>query len=401
MYKASLTIITASILAAEGVRAYELKLNDSLPPIDFHGFASQGFLASSDYNYLADNSKDGSFKFTEAGINASINPFPRTRITAQGFLFDVGNIGDYHPFLDYASLEYTLNDQLGIRVGRVRRPSGIYNHIQDVDLARTFVLLPQGIYDARWRDWSAGLDGGELFGSVPLKKAGSLSYEIYGGVVNMADNGGVAAYIINSLPASPVGQFNGIGTTPIVGGQLWWSTPIEGLRLGASLTFFDGFAYDATVIPPYGPGKIISNGNVFSQQYSMEYCVKNWTFQVEYYTYTFNGNRYAPAYGGAQIGTTSDMPATWYAAASYRFNKYFEAGGYYTQFRDYTSTDINGAGHQNDFALCLRVDPKDWWTFKIEGHYIDGTGLLRDNLHNPVQGDNGWLMLAVKTTFSF
>src|SRR5262249_40571255 len=96
--------ITASILAACGAQGYELNLGTNLPPVDFHGFASQGFLASSKYNYLGDTTH-GSFRYTEAGINASVNPFARTHITAQGFLFDVGNAGDYKPFLDYASID--------------------------------------------------------------------------------------------------------------------------------------------------------------------------------------------------------------------------------------------------------------------------------------------------------
>jgi hypothetical protein len=393
--------LTATIMAAGGAQAYELNLGTNMPPVDFHGFVSQGLLYSSSYNYLANNTKEGSFQFSEAGINASINPFDRTRISAQGFLFDTGNVGQYHPFLDYAQIDYTFSDAFGVRAGRIRRPSGIYNHIQDVDLARTFVLLPQGMYDARWRDWSAGLDGGELFGNVSLSKAGSVGYEFYGGLVNMAQNGGVARYIENGLPPSPIGAFNDINSTPVVGGQLWYNTPIDGLRLGVSLCFMDGFGYDVTVIQPYGPGPIHSTGDVLLQQYSAEYLWKKWTFQAEYYTYNFTGNKYAPAFGNANIGAAGDNPATWYVAASYQFNKYLQAGAYYTEFRDYSVSSTSSDGHQNDAALCLRVDPTDWWTFKIEGHYIDGTGLLRDDLHNPTRSDNGWFMLAVKTTFSF
>ena len=62
-------------------------LGTNMPPLDFHGFASQGFLATSKYNYLDTDTKKGSFRYTEAGLNVSMNPFPRTRITAQGFLY--------------------------------------------------------------------------------------------------------------------------------------------------------------------------------------------------------------------------------------------------------------------------------------------------------------------------
>jgi len=122
------------------------------PPITFHGFVSQGFLASEDYNYLAPNTTEGSFQFFEAGVNASCSPFPNTRISMQGFSYDMGESGEYDPVLDYAQAEYTFNDVIGARAGRVRRPEGIYNSIQDLDLARSWVLLPQGMYNARWRD---------------------------------------------------------------------------------------------------------------------------------------------------------------------------------------------------------------------------------------------------------
>jgi hypothetical protein len=64
--------ITASILSIGAAQAYEIPLtyfNTNLPPIDVHGFASQGFLDSSKYNYLGDTTR-GSFRFTEAGLNA-------------------------------------------------------------------------------------------------------------------------------------------------------------------------------------------------------------------------------------------------------------------------------------------------------------------------------------------
>jgi hypothetical protein len=112
-------------------------LGTNLPSLDFHGFISQGFLATTKYNYLADNTRDGSFEFTEAGLNVSLDPFPRTHVAAQGFLFDVGNVGQYDPVLDYALVDYNFSDAFGIRAGRILRPEGIYNTSQSIDLTRT------------------------------------------------------------------------------------------------------------------------------------------------------------------------------------------------------------------------------------------------------------------------
>jgi hypothetical protein len=389
--------ITASILAACGAQGYELNLGTNLPPIDFHGFLSQGYLDSSKYNYLGDSSR-GTFDFTEVGVNASMNPFPRTRIAAQGFDFDVGNVGEYHPFLDYALAEYTVNDYIGIRVGRIRRPSGIYNATQDIDLARTSVLLPQGVYDARWRDFSCSMDGGEFFGSIPLSKAGDLSYEIYGGLINMADDGGVARSLESGIIGTGL-SFQGIDQCQIYGGQLWYNTPVDGLRFGVSAGYLPNFGYTIGA----GPEIIHSVSNIPFGQASAEYLWKAWTFQAEYYTYNISGNQYVYYYGTpvATSSTGSTQKYAWYGSAAYRFNKWFEAGAYYMEDYENTDEENNSKDYQKDVALSFRFDPTDWWVFKIEGHYIHGTGLLDDNASNPNQSSNGWFMLAVKTTFSF
>ncbi len=384
-------------LTACHLEAAELNLlGTNMPPFDFHGFVSQGFLDTTKYNYLADNTRNGSFEYMEVGLNTSLNPFPRTHIAAQGFLFDVGDAGKYQPFLDYASAEYTFNDYIGLRAGRIRKPGGIYNDIQDVDLARTFVLLPQGIYDARFRNLSCTLDGGALFGNIPLSKAGGLSYEAYAGFINIAPDSGVANVINNSLP--PGGNITSFDQISTAGSQLWWNTPVNGLRFGASLGYLFNFDYNFKVptgAPPPNPSSISlrAEGPVILQQYSAEYLWKDWTFQAEYYNIQVSQD----------IGATHTFSASeaWYGSADYRFNKWLVVGGYYTEYYNGGKLAAPSDASQKDLALSFRFDPEPWWVFKVEGHYIRGTGLLDDNANNPVRNDDGWFMLALKTTFSF
>jgi len=382
--------LTATILAVGSAKAFELSSTtySNLPPIDFHGYLSQGFLDSSSYNYLGDTTR-GSFLFSEAGFNASMNPFPNTRITAQAFSYDVGqDVGKYDVGLDYASIEYTVNDYFGVRAGRVRRPEGIYNDIQDVDLARTSVLLPQGMYDARWRDFYESVDGGEFFGTFPLSKAGSLSYETFAGVANPAPDGGLATYLRSPLPANV--QLDAVNS-PVEGGvQLWWNTPLNGLRIGGMGEYISGAGDLTTVQTPVGPKNGATTYSVWVYQTSVEYLWKSWTLQTEYY----NKTRTYPT--GAYINSDS-----WYVSAAYRFNKWFEAGPYYTEYYADTTQRGNSLDYQKDAALSLRFDLKSWWVFKVEGHFIHGTGLLEDSIQPTPQDDRGWFMLAVKTTFSF
>lgn len=392
-------IVGLSLLVGATASAWDLKLGSET--VTFHGFASQGFLYSSDYDYLGETT-DGSFQFNEFGLNAAYSPFNRTRIAVQGFAFDVGDVGNHELLLDYASLEYTFNDYIGLRGGRVRRPGGIYNHIQDVDLARTSVLLPQGIYDSRWRDFSTSIDGGVVFGNIPMGKGGSLSYEAYGGLMNLSEEGGVAALLRNSL--APVGTVDSLDSSPIFGAQLWWNTPLDGFRAGAAAGFVKELAYDFTVPPPFGPGQMRSESDIPYFQYSLEYIWNSWTFQAEYYTYNSSSKQYM---GSTQTASSRNRPESWYAGAAYRVNSWLEIGTYYTEHyadasdRSGNTRPVRADAFQKDLALSFRFDATDWWIMKLEGHYIRGTALLQDTANNPVRDTDGWWMLAAKTTFSF
>jgi hypothetical protein len=370
----------------------------SLPPVAFHGFASQGFLYSGSYNYLGDTT-DGSFRFSEFGLNASVNPLPRTRIAVQGFSYCVGDTGDYDAVLDYALAEYTFNDAFGVRAGRVRRPEGIYNDIQDVDLARTFVLLPQGMYNARWRDMYTTIDGGEFFGTIPLNKAGTLSYTLYAGLQRPQLDGGLALQKENMPPYQPIVRFN----SPLIsGGQLWWNTPLTGFRAGVALNYNHDLSF-------WFPGGVEGTGSPFVQHYSLEYVWNSWTFEAEYFTYNI---WYAITAGGRQVATVPIEPDSWYLSAAYRFNHWLEVGTYYTQYypdvrhRDGASYVAANGGfasdaHQDDAALAFRFDATPWWIIKVEGHLIEGTGQLYDQKANPVRHNNLWPMVAIKSTFCF
>lgn len=382
------------MLSSGSLHAVDIKLGTNVPPIQLHGFLTQGFLATTDYNYLSKNTKNGSFDYFQAGLNASFNPFPNTTISAQGFCWDVGQCGEYDVVLDYAQVQYTFNDIVGVRGGRIRRPEGLYNHIQDLDLARTWILLPQGMYNARWRDFYVSIDGGEFFGTVPLAKAGSLSYELFCGYLNPALNGGLAVQKANLPPYSPLTWMN----SPMQGGgQFWWNTPISGLKAGAAVNYEPSFEFKAK------SGRY-SKGSPLVQRYSLEYAIKSWTFQAEYYTYTVD---YKNTGGGLSPSTVHIEPDSWYFGLSYRFNKWVEAGGYYTEYysnvnnRDGQGMAVPSDAYQKDACMTLRFDPTDWWILKLEGHYIRGTAQLADNTHNPVRKADGWWMFAVTTTFYF
>jgi hypothetical protein len=257
------------------------------------------------------------------------------------------------------------------------------------------------MYDSRYRDFSGAIDGGSLYGNLSLKKAGSFSYEVYGGIVNLASDGGIARYVEN-LTRSPYVTFGGVNSFPEAGGQFWWNTPIDGLRVGVSLAEACRFSFDYNeyVFPGYpGNGYYKTFVDVLDQKYSVEYLWKSWTFQAEYEYQDYN-NEHAVVNGAIQPSAHSAND-NWYAGADYRFNKWFDVGTYYTELYNDVTHRENPLNYQKDAALSLRFDLTSWWIFKVEGHCIHGTGLLHDNLDNPNQNGKPWYMLAVKTTFSF
>jgi hypothetical protein len=329
-----------------------------------------------------------------------MSPFPHTRISAQAFTFDMGNVGNYEPVLDYATVDYNFCDEFGVRGGRIRRPSGIYNHIMDVDMARTYVLLPQGVYDARWRDFSVALDGGSLYGNVALGKAGSVSYEAFAGMVNLSKEGGLARGVEDSLRSTRLPYtLDEAGSNPFGGLQLWWNTPLEGFRMGYMIAYSAGMNLDATLYHPLaGRLPFHVDADNLGNKGSLEYVWRSWTFQAEFNNRAIEQSQTV----GRTLTTGKRDPFAWFIAGAYRVNKWMEVGTYYTEdYENDSSITVSSDKKQKDLALSLRFDPKPWWTVKLEGHSIHGTALIHDGALNPVRNSEGWFMLAAKTTFSF
>jgi hypothetical protein len=118
------------------------------PLVDVHAFVSQGFIKSTDNEYLA-KSRRGSFEFSEVGVNLTRALGDKLRVGMQLFTRDVGPIGNYGARFDWFGLDYHFFDWLGVRAGRTKLPYGLYNETSDVDAARVPVLLPQSVYSPR------------------------------------------------------------------------------------------------------------------------------------------------------------------------------------------------------------------------------------------------------------
>jgi hypothetical protein len=382
-----------------------------IPAIALHGFVSQGAFVSTENDYLG-RSERGSFEFLEAAINVSSQVTDRLRIGAQLFTRDLGPIGNYTLSLDWAYLDYRLRDWLGLRAGRIKIPFGLYNEFIDIDAARLQILPPQSVYSVRNRDILLAHTGFSLYGSSALGAAGALDYHAYAGALFVDPNS-------SALVVRGAVELDAVDTKYVAGGQLFWRTPVTGLRVGGSLLHTNlafHFSVDtltrmqlvmAGLVPTDFDGSFVYGYRDINLGIgSAEYMIGNWTFSAEYSRIAFDIYSTIPMV----FPPTDRNSEGLYGMTSYRPVERLEVGAYYSLFFvDADDRDGSGEGfteshraYQKDLAVTARFDVNDSWLWKLEGHYMDGTGDLIDD--DPADPDNlasKWGFFLVKTTLTF
>jgi len=381
-----LAVSALALVASRPAAAAELSLPGELGQLQVHGFISQGFLYTSDNNYLA-NSSRGSFEFTELGLNFTLQPMDRLTLGLQIFSHDLGPIGDYRATLDWYSVDYHWQDWLGIRAGRVKLPFGLYNDSSDIDSARTAIFLPQSIYPAQNRDFLLAQTGFELYGYRGLGAAGGLDYRMYGGTIFLD---------IRPQPGNPVTAVD-LNVPFVAGGRLMWAAPVDGLRLGGSLQFL---RLETHLLVPSTPSQVAVNLPVMLWVASVEYTVRDLLLSAEYSRWRVRTESSNPSL--VPEGLTFSERG--YALASYRVNSWLQTGAYYSLLFPNVSRRGTLAGRQHDAALTLRFDINPFWLVKVEGHYMHGMAGLSSSLNGnqPLSSLHpDWALFAVKTTAFF
>lgn len=392
MKKYLITMVTLITIAIwiNPVKAYEVE------NIDIHGFISQGFLKSNEYNYITHNSKDGSFEYNEMGINFSKGLSEKLRIGVQLFARDIGDAANNKITLDWAYADYRWEDWFGLRIGKIKIPIGLHNETRDLDMLRTCIILPQGIYEDLTRDNLIASKGIGLYGNKEIGAAGNLSYQLLAGVLDSNIESGSGKLLYDGVAESG-GNVNGENDYDTnYTGSFWWETPLEGLRAGYSFLHVQAKA-------PLIFGGVLETDleyTVLYQILSAEYIWENLIVTTEYLERetksTLLGNE------------ANDNSQAYYVSTSYAFNDLFTLGIYYSVYyqnkddKDGTALTINHMAWQKDLALTLRFDINEYWVFKVEGHRVDGTAnvLGIDNPDNNYSKSD-WNYFAAKASFSF
>lgn len=369
--------------------------------LQVHGFVSQGFLFTTDNNYLAESER-GSFEFTEVGLNFTQPLTDELRAGVQLFARDLGPLGNYSIKADWFYLDYRYANWLGLRAGRVKLPFGLYNEVNDIDQARVPVLLPQSIYPVQNRDFLLAQTGVELYGYVELAAAGALDYRLYGGTIFLETD---------LAPGTPY-EIERLNIPYVAGGRVLWETPLRGLRAGGTVQFlrldadllYDMAAFDPLVmagdLPASFDGRVSAELPVLMWVASIEYAVDDLLLAAEYSRWNVDTESSEPMLFPESDSTQERL----YGMAAYRINAWFEPGLYYSlYFRDVDERE-GREQQQHDVALTLRFDINNHWLVKLEGHYLNGTAALSAALNDgtpPSDLKRSWALFLVKTTAYF
>jgi hypothetical protein len=364
--------------------------------IMMHGFASQGYLKSSDNNYLG-NSRDGSYEFNEIGVNFMVPVTDDLRFGIQFFSRDLGNYGNNELVVDWALLDYNISQYLGFRAGKVKMPFGMRNRSRDVDNLRTPIILNQTVYLEATRDLINAIYGFNSYGALPLGILGELDYDLLFGTLELPGN---APFIQDALDRLKLNADVDITVRHIEGGQLLLISPLSGLSFAAT-GYLAGI--DAEMETDFLSESIPAEGSLKEfWVLSGKYDYRNFSFIFEYMGLYFELDM-----GEEKIPFRKDG---WYGELSWNVSDWLGLSASYGEFYP-DSYDKNGHelgedypdyyAWQEDVTFSSRYNVNEYMCLKFEVHYIEGLGLTEISDYIEGEMKKHWLLFAFKTSINF
>lgn len=383
--------------------------------IHINGFLSQGYIYSTQNDFIPQSSEKGSFEFSEYALTISSDVSKKLRLGFQILARDFGRIGNHQIKLDWGFADYKVSNAFGIRIGKIKTPLGFYNEVRGTDALFPMIILPQSIYDESMRTVFVNYNGIGLLGNLNIG-AGSLNYHLFtGGVNHDAD----APYLQQVRTAVNQLGFSGtpmsispleMDTQMFYGGRIIWKTPFNGLRIGGSMCYMKD-KFNAIFNNPYPTlEKVYGHMKIKSCFIlSAEWTIGNLSVSSEYMELP---NTISIAMPGEDEVTVSDetMQAI-YVMGSYIFGDKLTVYTYYDRFYadkgDKTGISSISLGYpgyfawQKDVTMGMRLDINFNWTVKAEWHIIDGLSKSYVFIDDTTRTKQKWNMVAAKLSFNF
>ena len=407
--------------------------------LSIHGLVSQGYMRSTANNWLADT-ESGSFEFSEAIVNFSTRAGDNLRVGLALLARDLGTEGNSVVALDWAYGDYRLRKNLGIRFGKLKSHIGLYNKGRDVDMLRTPVLLPQSVYDETSRDFAHSYNGFSLYGNPLVPVVGRLNYEVYLGTLPVRDPNSNFWQTNLRLVTNRLAFLRDLNLSTtitdmtvryVAGSMLTWHAPVTGLRLGGNLIKgkIEGSARLESLVPlteslagldvPPGAAGVKGMRSIpFDMEVGIDHLL---TLSAEYswrdlllaseLLYTQYDVRVDIDVAGIPLQVPSKVKwKGYYLMATYRLNDLVEVGSTYGQFYpnrdDKEGKEVVAQGGQDfeawreNITLSCRFDVGENWLLKLEGHRMDGVGLMSAR-ENPQGFERNWYLFLAKVSAHF
>lgn len=369
--------------------------------VEVHGFATQGYIKTSDNSFFGD-SEDGSFEFTELGVNASMDATESIRLSGQLLSRRAGEMYSGTPSVDFALADFTFrsteNDNLGVMVGRIKNPLGLFNETRDVAFTRPGFLVPQVVYYDKVRNLILSADG-LAARMATFGESANVSLYLAAGQT-LIDENVEYVYLGNGYD----GDFSPNGLSYI--GRVLVERPDSTLRASLSIAS-TSIDFERGVSDPIG------NGNV-SLVYgigSLQYVVNNWTFTSECMRepIEWRGFTGSPLDGKKATGESYYFQVAWQAESDVELMLRYGEG--YADRSDRTGRGIEQAtggaipAHTQYSKIAtagVRWDLTPQFMVRAEYQRHDGT-LILSNRENPVPAATvpDWDMFALSISYRF
>lgn len=341
--------------------------------IAIHGSLSTTASYSPEYNYIGDTKDSLDLNQNELTVNGTKRFENGIKLAAQLYAYELAGYEDMT--VDFANLDYSFRQEIGVRVGRNKMPVGFYNEVQDLDQVRVFASLPLNFYSRASRAIGSAYDGASFYGNIPANKAGSFDYQVFAGTLHPLDE---------EMPLMQgIAGASKLDPKTVYGLSLVWNAPIEGLRVG--------YTYQALPKMDLNVGPAITELDYNVQVVSIEYTRGKWTAAAEYKLTTSTSEV-----------TNFPVPATTshenhaYVQLAYQATDKLGLGVYYA----YSDYETKGVDKDTAFAAAYTIQP--WWMVKAEVHLMDGINNLgHAGDSNPGATDDTWTYFVLKSTLSF
>ncbi|MEP7343877.1 MAG: hypothetical protein ABI877_01360 [Gemmatimonadaceae bacterium] len=224
---------TLALLAAATVPLSALFAQEKTADrVSIHGYLTQAF-GMSGRDMVMGLTKDGTADYRRAAILARYSSTKN-----DNFVVQLGHrrLGDSPSMafednikVDMAFYEHRFADATRVRVGKVLMPFGIYNEIRYAGTLMPFYRAPISVY---WEGTYTNetIDGVVASHQFRSGKPWEVSADVFAGTYSLLEFGTV-------MTSPTTGGYTGgrLQAKNAAGGQLWLTTPVEGLRVGANV----------------------------------------------------------------------------------------------------------------------------------------------------------------------